>query len=145
MALRVGIPLFLVAITVDFATKSAAVRWDEHVIFHDVPAQLPRRIIMSLAAIFVAAGFTRVAARRGLGRPWGAWVGVPLLVAGILGNGISSYLWARGVPDFIPSGAWVFNVADFEIFFGIVGGILALIAGFCLTYAREAISRSAAA
>ena len=142
MALRVGLPLFLVALTADFATKSAAVRWDEHVVFHHVPPELPRRLAMSALAIAVAAAFTQVAARRGLGRPWGAWIGVPLLVAGILGNAVSSYLWPRGVPDFIPSGAWVFNVADFEIFFGIVGGIFALIAGFCLTYAREVIART---
>ncbi|HEY4412966.1 MAG TPA: signal peptidase II [Gaiellaceae bacterium] len=137
MGLRIGIPLFLVAFTVDFATKSAAVRWDGHVIFHDVPAELPKRVVMSLLAIGAAAAFTRVSERRKLGRPWGAWLGVPLLVAGILGNGVSSYLWPRGVPDFIPSGDWVFNVADFEIFFGIVGGILTLIAGFCLSYALE--------
>ena len=139
MGLRIGLPLFAVAFTVDVATKSAAVRWDPHVIFHDVPPQLPRRVLMSLLAVAAAAAMTKVAERRRLGRPWGAWIGVPLLAAGVLANGVSSYLWPRGVPDFIPSGDWVFNVADFEIFFGIVGGILALIAGFVLAYAREAL------
>jgi lipoprotein signal peptidase len=137
MALRVGMPLFLVAITVDFATKSAAVRWDTHVVFHHVPADLGRRVVMSLLAVAAGVAFTKISERRSFGRPWGAWLGVPVLVAGILGNGISSYLWPRGVPDFIPSGDWVFNLADFEIFFGIVGGIVGLIVGFCLTYALE--------
>lgn len=45
------------------------------------------------------------------------------------------------MPDFIVTGDWIGNVADFEIFFGIVGGFLALIVGFCLTYARAALAR----
>lgn len=141
MGLRLGIPLFLVAFTVDFATKAYAVRWDEHLVVHHVPAHLARRLLMSLLAVGTAAAFTRVAARRSFGRPWGAWIGVPLLVAGVLGNGISSYLWPPGVPDFIPTGKWVANVADFEIFFGIVGGVAALAVGYCVTFGREALAR----
>lgn len=137
MALRIGIPLFLVAFALDFATKAAAVRWDGHLVVHDVRPELPRRLLMSLLAVAAAALLSRIAARRGLGRPWGAWIGVPLLVAGVLGNGVSSYLWSPGVPDFIPTGKWVANVADFEIFFGSVGGILALMVGACVAFALE--------
>jgi hypothetical protein len=140
MALRIGIPLFLVAFTVDFATKSAAVRWDAALVVHDVPPQLARRVVMSLLAVGAAVLFTRISARRSLGRPWGAWVGVPLLVAGVLGNGISSYLWPPGVPDFIPTGKWVSNVADFEIFVGAGGGIAALMVGYCISFARERLA-----
>jgi hypothetical protein len=32
---------------------------------------------------------------------WGLWIGVPLLVAGTLANGVSSLRWTQGVPDFI--------------------------------------------
>lgn len=140
MGLRIGIPLFLVAITVDFATKSAAVRWDRHLVIHHVPPQLARGALMSLLAVVGAVLFTAISARRNFGRPWGAWIGVPVLVAGVLGNGVSSYLWRPGVPDFIPTGRWVANVADFEIFFGAVGGVLTLMVGCCLTFARERLA-----
>ena len=33
------------------------------------------------------------------------------------------------------------NLADFEIFFGIVGGFAALFVGDCVTYSREALTR----
>lgn len=45
------------------------------------------------------------------------------------------------MPDFIVTGDWIGNVADFEISFGIVGGVLALIVGFCLAHARVALAR----
>jgi len=144
VGLRIGVPLFLVGFLADLATKAAAVQWDDHVYYHAVPSQIPRRILMSLLALGAAAAFTWAARRRRLGRPWGAWVGMPLLVAGVLANGVSALLWARGVPDFITTGDWTGNVADFEIFFGIVGGILALMVGFCLAYANDAF-RSAQA
>ena len=96
---------------------------------------------MCAVAVAGAIAITHVAARRGFGRRWGAWIGAPLLVAGVLGNGLSVVIWSRGVPDFIVTGDWIGNLADFEIFFGIVGGFLTLIVGFCLTYARAALAR----
>jgi hypothetical protein len=138
MGLRIGIPLFLVAFTVDFATKSAAVRWDEHLVVHHVSPEPVRRLLMTAAAIAVAALLSELSVRRpDLGRPWGAWIGVPLLAAGVLGNGSSSYLWPPGVPDFIPTGKWVANVADFEIYIGSVGGVVALMIGALVVFALE--------
>lgn len=139
MGRRLALPLFAVAFLADIVSKAAAVHWHAGVYYHAVPGQMPRRVLMSALAIGSAAAFTRAAQRRGLGRPWGAWVGVPLLVAGVLANGVSTFIWSRGVPDFITTAEWTGNVADFEIFFGIVGGILALMVGFCLTYTNDAL------
>lgn len=141
MGRRVGVPLFFAALCADLGTKALAVAYDRQVYFHAVAGELPKRVLMSVLAIVAAVVLTHVAARRGFGRPWGAWIGAPLLVAGTLGNGLSVVIWSRGVPDFIVTGDWIGNLADFEIFFGIVGGVLALIVGFCLTYARAALAR----
>jgi hypothetical protein len=140
MGLRIGLPLFAGAFVADLGSKAVAVHSDLPVYYHDVDGQLWRRVLMSALAVAFAAACTWIAARRGFGRPWGAWIGTPLLVAGTLGNGVSLLIWTRGVPDFIVTGDWIGNLADFEIFFGVVGGIFALIAGFCLSYARERLS-----
>jgi hypothetical protein len=141
MGRRVAVPLFFVSLVADLVTKTLAVAYDGQVYFHPVAAELPKRIVMCALAVVGAVALTHVASRRGFGRPWGAWVGAPLLVAGVLANGLSVVIWSRGVPDFIVTGDWIGNLADFEIFFGIVGGFLALIVGFCLTYARAALAR----
>jgi len=141
MGRRVAVPLFCAAFCADLVTKTAAVAYDRQVYFHPVAGELPKRIVMCALAVAAAVVLTHVAARRGLGRPWGAWIGTQLLVAGVLGNGLSVVIWSRGVPDFIVTGDWIGNLADFEIFFGIVGGVFALIVGFCLTYARAALAR----
>lgn len=141
MGRRIGVPLFFAALCLDLVTKTLAVAYDRQVYFHAVAGALPKRIVMCVLAVGAAGLLTHVAARRGFGRPWGAWIGAPLLVAGVLGNGLSVLIWSRGVPDFIVTGDWIGNLADFEIFFGIVGGVAALIVGFCLTYARAALAR----
>jgi lipoprotein signal peptidase len=108
------------------------------VIFNSSPSEFPRRLLMSLVAITVGFVLARAAALRGLGRQWGVWIGCALLVAGILANGISPFLWAQGVPDFISvSGGWVWNVADFEIAVGLAGGILSVAFSAVVVYARE--------
>jgi hypothetical protein len=141
MGRRIALPLFFAALCADLVTKALAVAYDRQVYFHAVAGELPRRVVMCALAVAAAVLITHVAARRGFGRPWGAWIGAPLLVAGVLGNGLSVVIWSRGVPDFIVTGDWIGNLADFEIFFGIVGGFLTLIVGFCLTYARAALAR----
>jgi hypothetical protein len=141
MGRRIALPLFFAALCADLVTKALAVAYDRQVYFHAVAGELPRRVVMCALAVAAAVLITHVAARRGFGPPWGAWIGAPLLVAGVLGNGLSAVIWSRGVPDFIVTGDWIGNLADFEIFFGIVGGFLALIVGFCLTYARAALAR----
>lgn len=141
MGRRVAVPLFVAALTADLVSKTLAVAYDPQVYFHPVAGELPKRVVMCALAVAGSVVLTHVAARRGFGRPWGAWIGAPLLVAGVLGNGLSVLIWSRGVPDFIVTGDWIGNLADFEIFFGIVGGFLALIVGFCLTYARAALAR----
>jgi signal peptidase (SPase) II len=141
VALRIGIPLFAAAFVADLVTKVVAVNGHWAVYFHDVPSRLPRRLLMIALAVAATVLLTKLSARRrDLGRPWGAWIGMPILAAGILGNGVSPFFW-HGVPDFIWTGDSIMNVADFEIFFGIVGGVAALAVGYCITFGREALAR----
>ena len=140
MAFRVAIPVFLAAFAVDLLSKQCVISHGDVLIFNGNPTNLPRRVLMSLVAIGVAGGLARLAALRGLGRQWGVWIGCALLVAGTLANGVSPQLWSEGVPDFISvSGGWVWNVADFEIAVGMVGGILSVAFSAVLVYSREKI------
>jgi lipoprotein signal peptidase len=142
VALRVTIPVFSGAFAADLLSKQWAVLHANVLIFNSTPSELPRRVLMSLVAIAVGFGLARVAALRGLGRQWGVWIGCALLVSGILANGVSPLLWARGVPDFIDvSGGWVWNVADFEIAIGLAGGILSVAFSAVVVYTRERVAR----
>jgi hypothetical protein len=139
----VGIAVFAVAFVVDLLTKSYAVGHAGHgvaVIYNARPNDLPIRIVMCLVAIAVAVALTRLAAWRGLGRIWGAWVGIGLLVAGILGNGISTLIWVRGVPDFIDMGSEMWNLADFMIGLGLTGGLFSVAVGALLVFVRERVA-----
>ncbi len=132
--------VFLGAFAVDLLSKQWAVSHASGLIFNSSPSEFPRRLLMSLVAITVGFVLARAAALRGLGRQWGVWIGCALLVAGILANGISPFLWAQGVPDFIDvSGGWVWNVADFEIAVGLAGGILSVAFSAVVVYAREQV------
>ena len=128
------------ALALDLLTKVYAVaylRGPHGIVFNDRPHDFAIRIDVSaltIAAVFLIEHFGR---RRGLGRLWGAWICVGVLVAGTLGNGVSSYLWTAGVPDFIRvSGGWMWNVADFEIVFGLLGTAASVIASAMIAYAR---------
>jgi lipoprotein signal peptidase len=68
-----------------------------------------------------------------------------VLTGGTLSNGVSSFLWTNGVPDFIHvSGGWVWNVADFEIVFGLLGTAAAIVLTAVLAYLRGEPARGAA-
>ena len=103
---------------------------------------------MSLAAVaftFVAAV---VARRRGIGRLWGAWIGVGLLVGGVLANGVSQFIWSRGSPDFIHFYSLspdVWNIADFEIWWGLAGGVASIAMAALIAFGRDAVGRLDAA
>ena len=142
-ALRLAIVVvFLAAFAGDLLTKQWAISHASGLIFNDKPSDLPLRLLMSVVAIAVAFVLARFAARCGLGRQWGVWIGAALLVAGTLANGVSPLLWAQGVPDFIAvNGGWVWNVADFEIAIGMVGGILSVAVSAVVVYAREVTAR----
>jgi hypothetical protein len=127
---------FGVALVVDLATKAYAVG-HMSVIYNDKPGDLVRRLAMSLVAVVVVVTLTRLAAWRGIGRIWGAWIGVGLLVGGIAGNGVSRLIWSRGVPDFIDMGRELWNVADFEIGLGLSGGLLSIAVCALIVFARE--------
>jgi lipoprotein signal peptidase len=92
---------------------------------------------MSVVAVVGVVVLTRLASWRGIGRIWGAWVGVGLLVAGIVGNGVSRVIWTRGVPDFVTMGREVWNLADFEIGVGLTGGVASIAVAALLAFARE--------
>jgi hypothetical protein len=145
VGLRIGVSVFAAAFTADLVTKAAVVSTHAHTVYFNTPRHgLPLRLLMCAVAAGMAFLMTRAAAWRGLGRPWGAWIGGGLLVGGVLANGVSPLLWHAGVPDWIVNGDWIGNVADFEIFFGLMGGFLSLALGACVVYARGAVaSRSA--
>lgn len=138
-----GLAAFLLGFGVDLLTKTYAVSEGGLglVAYNNSHAgDFSRRVVMCLAAVaftFVAA---IVARRRGLGRIWGAWIGAGLLVGGVMANGVSQFIWARGVPDFIHLYSLspdVWDVADFEIAWGLVGGITSIAVAALIAYARE--------
>jgi lipoprotein signal peptidase len=146
-AAAAGALTFLVAIAVDLVTKTWAVyRLDpRHVYYnHANPSEYVRRIVMSIVAIAVTYALERGARRLGIGRLWGAWIGVGLLTGGVLGNGVSRLIWAQGVPDFLFVGRDIWNLADFEIGIGLTGGIVSIAVTALIAFARERIGPPAA-
>jgi lipoprotein signal peptidase len=139
---RVAAVVFVAAFAADLLTKQWATVHAGTLVFNDKPSELPLRVLMSLVAIAVAVVLGRFAARRGLGRQWGLWIGAALLVAGTLSNGVSALIWVQGVPDFINvRGGWVWNVADFEIAVGMAGGILSVAVCAVVMFMRETVAR----
>jgi len=132
----------VLAIAADLLTKAYAVDTGRLglVAYNDTHAgDFARRVAMSLVAVVFAGAVTVAARRRGLGRQWGAWVGTGLLVGGVLANGLSSFLWSHGVPDFIHLYSLspdVWDVADFEIAIGLTGGIASVAIAAVVAYAR---------
>ena len=60
-----------------------------------------------------------------------------MLGGGVIGNGVSSLIWSRGVPDFIHTPAYVWNLADFEISLGVTGGLLSVVVAALAAFVRE--------
>lgn len=138
MALRVWGAVFCVAVVADLLSKRWAVGHADGLIYNDRPSNWPLRLLGAAVAIVVAVVLSRLAVLRGLGRQWGVWIGAALLVAGIFANGVSRWIWAQGVPDFISvHGGWVWNVADFEIAIGMTGGIFSVAVSAIIVYVRE--------
>jgi hypothetical protein len=135
---------FACALALDLLTKVYAVETFHAfgaVAYNDRPHDLAVRIDVSLVTIAAVSLIQRAGRGRGLGRLWGAWICVAVLIAGTLGNGVSSYLWARGVPDFIHmSDGWVWNIADFEIVVGLLGAALSVIANGVIAYGRSRLA-----
>jgi hypothetical protein len=139
-ALRIATPIFVGAFAADLVSKRWAVAHANALIFNDTPSYLPLRMLMSRSRSASSShGWRRCADSVGSG---GVSIGCALLVTGILANGISPLLWARGVPDFIVvRGGWVWNLADFEIAIGLTGGLLSVILSAVVVYTRERIAR----
>jgi len=147
-AAAAGAAAFVLALAADLLTKTYAITRGGlgRVVYNDAHAgDFPRRVVMSVLAVAVTAVIAALARRQGFGRLWGGWVGVGLLVGGVLGNGLSRFIWERGVPDFIhaPSPD-IWNVADFEIGIGLTGGIVSMAIAAILAYARERRALAAA-
>lgn len=126
----VGLVAFVFTLGVDLGSKALAVAaspplavvYDSRHVGDGVS-----RIVLSLAAVAAVSGGSVVAARRGIGRLWGAWVCVGLLLGGVAGNGVSHLVWSRGTPDFIwLPGRYVWNVADLAIGFGLMGSFVSV-------------------
>ena len=147
-ATAAGAAAFVVALAADLVTKTYAITHGGlgHVVYNDHHAgDFPRRVVMSAVAVAVVAVIAGLARRRSLGRLWGGWIGAGLLVGGVLGNGLSRFIWSRGVPDFIHTASPdIWNVADFEIAIGLTGGILSLAVAAIAAYARERLRQPSA-
>lgn len=132
-----GLAAFAVGLAFDLGTKAYAVAIGA-AIYNDRAPELTRRLALTIAAVAVVALLARLARWRGLGQLWGAWIGVGLLAAGVLGNGVSSLVWSAGVPDFIWLGrAGVWNFADFEIAVGLTGGLVSVVVAAGVRYRAE--------
>lgn len=115
---------FAAAVSLDLATKAVVVVLGGVSIYNRAPSQLAERFGVMAATFVVTALLTRLGEWRGTGRPVGAWVAVGVLAGGTVGNGVSGFLWSRGVPDFVPmGGGWEWNLADFEIVLGLLGTV----------------------
>jgi Signal peptidase (SPase) II len=134
---------FVCALTIDLVSKAFWVAGGEslgvHVVYNPHPTELARRLAMCVVAVTVTAGLARLAAWRRMGSIPGAWIGAGVLAGGVVANGISPLVWHRGVPDFIYLGAWVWNVADFEISFGLVGGLASILVTAAVAFGRGRI------
>jgi hypothetical protein len=143
---RVFLISLLFGLIVDLGTKTVAVgldRGDGWLVYNAADGHLVRRTWMSLLAVAVTMLLARLARWRGMGEIWGAWIGCGLLVAGIAGNGVSRVLWSRGVPDFIHAGdRWIWNVADFAIGLGLVGGVASIAVTGLGVWVRERVARA---
>jgi len=137
-----GLVAFVLGFSVDLLTKLYAVSHGGLglVAYNDSHAgDFSRRVVMSLAAVAFTFAAAVVARRRGIGRIWGAWIGAGLLVGGVLANGVSQFIWSRGVPDFIHLYSLspdVWDVADFEIAWGLVGGVTSIAVAALIAYGR---------
>jgi lipoprotein signal peptidase len=138
-----GLVTFVVAVALDLLTKTYAVSHGGLglVAYNDTHSgDIERRVLMSFAAVAFTFAAAVVARHRGLGRLWGAWIGCGLLAGGVLANGVSQYIWAQGVPDFIHLYSLspdVWDVADFEIAWGLTGGVFSIVVAALIVYARE--------
>jgi hypothetical protein len=125
----VGLAVFLFTLGVDLASKAVAVSTlpASRVVFNPAhEGDTAKRVALGLAAILAVYVLSLLARWRGVGRLWGTWAFLGLLVGGIAGNGLSHAIWSRGTPDFIwASGHWVWNLADFAIGIGLVGAVAA--------------------
>lgn len=143
--------MLLLALSVDLVSKTYAVSQGGLglVAYNNTHAgDFPRRVVMSIVALAFTSFASAVARRRGIGRLWGAWLGAGLLVGGVIGNGLSQFIWSRGVPDFIHMYSMsrdVWNVADFEIAIGLTGGIVSIAVSAIIAYARERLRGASAA
>ena len=137
---RLAVIAFACAIAVDVATKVYAVGHavgPHDVVYNARPSNLAIRVWVSLLTVGVVWLLEHFGRQRGIGRLWGAWIAVGVLIGGTLSNGVSTFLWTRGVPDFIHvSGGWVWNLADFEIVLGLLGAAASTAAAAVLAYAR---------
>jgi lipoprotein signal peptidase len=138
---RTAFVVFACAFALDLLLKAFMVANEDAVIvvYNAKDGRIGSRIVLSLVAVLVTYGLSRASRWRGYGEVWGAWVGVALLVAGVLANAASRFFWARGVPDFIFAGDHIWNLADFMIGIGITGGILSLFPSVLLAYVRGRI------
>ena len=136
---------FLVAFGLDLATKLGAVALlagPDEIIFNNRPHDLAMRLDVCIVTIGIVYLLERAGLRRGVGRLYPAWFCVGVLVGGTLGNGVSTYLWSSGVPDFVHvGGGWLWNLADFEIVFGLLGTALSIVATASVAYVRGVLMR----
>jgi hypothetical protein len=139
LAGRVAAAAFAAALFVDLVSKAWAVSADSTVVYHDTPSKAAVRLLGCLLTVICVAALTSYAAKSGLGRQFGLWIGCGVAVGGIVSNGLSATLWSKGVPDFIPAGGgWFWNLADAEIVLGMTAGLLSYLLAAVIAFARTA-------
>jgi hypothetical protein len=136
---RTAAVVFAAAFAADLLLKAFVVAHEDAVtvVYNAKAGRYGDRLVLSAVALVAAYGLARAARWRGYGEVWGVWIGAALLVAGVLANGVSRFLWARGVPDFIFAGDHIWNLADFMIGIGMTGGILSLFPTALFAYVRQ--------
>lgn len=140
---RTALVVFASGLALDLLLKVWAVANEDAivVVYNTKDGRIGSRLALSAVAVAVTFGLARLARWRGYDEIWGAWVGVGLLVAGVLANGCSRLIWSRGVPDYLPAGDWFWNLADLMIGVGLTGGILSLLVTALMAYAGAVSSR----
>lgn len=137
----VGVAAFFFTLGVDLGSKAFAIAASPPLVVvydHRHVGDWRSRLLLSLAAIVTVCGGSVLAERRGIGRLWGAWLGVGVLLGGVAGNGVSHLLWSRGTPDFIwMPGRYIWNLADFAIGLGLLGAFASVAAAALVAAARD--------
>jgi hypothetical protein len=125
-------------LTIDLGTKHAAVRDPSifgQLVYNPVMPLTSTRLVVCITTVLVISLIGRLAARRGIGAIPVVWFAGGMLVGGTLANWVSKFIWGS-VPDFIPHGDRLWNLADFSIGSGMLLFTIATVTYWVRGYVR---------